>query len=109
MTCKCGSNSIVSINAKCGDMCFVSIKGEHGERLEREGYVPQMEGIGGGDYIDFSFCTICGLIQNFCSLTEKEARFAIKGDEEENEIMECMKDMERGMYNKGRYLGPYKF
>lgn len=54
----CKSTRIVSINAKCSDLCNVtSAKGEY------EGYVPDDLGIGGGDYVEFEFCLNCGQIQ----------------------------------------------
>lgn len=35
----------------------------NGRTNEHEGYVPQEFGVGGGDYIEFSFCLECGQIQ----------------------------------------------
>lgn len=58
MTCKCGSERIVSVNSKCSDLCFVSYKG-----MEHNGYVPYDLGIGGGDYVEFDYCFDCGQIQ----------------------------------------------
>jgi hypothetical protein len=58
--CKCGSNRIVSVNAKCSDLCNVQLPS--GEELD--GYVPDNLNIGGGDYIGFEFCMDCGRIQD---------------------------------------------
>lgn len=59
MTCHhCDSNRVASVSAKCSDMCDVSIGDE-----EHDGYVPEGLGIGGGDYISFSYCLDCGTIQ----------------------------------------------
>jgi len=58
--CKCGSNRIASVNAKCSDLCNVQLPS--GEELD--GYVPDNLNIGGGDYIRFEFCMDCGRIQD---------------------------------------------
>jgi len=75
MTCKCGSDKIIHISGKTDDTCSVSFKD-----VEGEGYVPSDLGIGGGDYIDFSFCGNCGLIQGFQPMSEDDIIRAI--DEE---------------------------
>ena len=59
MNCdKCNSDRIVNIDSKCSDCCFLSYK-----EYENDGYVPDEIGIGGGDYVAFSFCLDCGKIQ----------------------------------------------
>lgn len=59
MTCqRCGSERIMSLTAKCSDLCSVQING-----AEDRGYVPGGLGIGGGDYVEFSLCLECGQIQ----------------------------------------------
>ena len=57
--CKCGSERIARISAKCADSCCVTMLG-----CEIEGYVPDGLGIGRGDYVEFSWCLNCGLIQD---------------------------------------------
>jgi hypothetical protein len=54
----CGSERLVSVNAKCNDLCQVTV-GEN----EHVGYVPDDIGLGGGDYIEIEFCAECGQIQ----------------------------------------------
>jgi hypothetical protein len=39
-------------------MCFIRI----GDK-DHDGYVPRDLGIGGGDYLEFTFCLDCGLIK----------------------------------------------
>lgn len=57
-TCqRCKSQRLADVCAKCSDMCSVAI-GSGG----RDGYVPSNLGIGGGDYIEFSWCLDCGNI-----------------------------------------------
>lgn len=61
MQCKCGSQKIVSILAKCNDMfsCFSQDGREH------DGYVDNnIINIGKGDYIEFSVCLDCNKIQH---------------------------------------------
>lgn len=59
MSCsRCKSNRIASIGSKSSDMNTTSI----GD-AEKEGYVPDDMGIGGGDYVEFNWCLECGQIQ----------------------------------------------
>lgn len=68
MICKnCNSNRVASVNAKCSDCCGVNL----GD-VSHEGYVPEGLGIGGGDYIDFSFCLDCGQLQGNFPLASAE-------------------------------------
>lgn len=59
MSCsECLSDRIIDVSAKCSDMCMVSLGTE-----EHDGYVPGGIGIGGGDYVEFSYCADCGKIE----------------------------------------------
>jgi len=59
MACdKCGSKRVMSISSKASDCSSWSI-GENSQ----DGYLPRDLGIGGGDYVDFSYCLDCGKIQ----------------------------------------------
>lgn len=61
MNCKndaCRSHRIMNVSGKTSD-CF---NGRYGE-YELDDYVPMDIGIGGGDYIEFSYCLDCGQIQ----------------------------------------------
>jgi len=60
----CQSNRIVSVRAKCNDLCHISLKDEI-----IKGYVPHDFNIGGGDYIDFRYCLDCGRIQDVFPLS----------------------------------------
>lgn len=60
MACqRCKSKRIHNVSAKCSDMCNGDINGRG-----HEGYVPEDLGIGGGDYLKFSYCLDCGQLQN---------------------------------------------
>ena len=66
MSCqKCSSPRLVKISAKCADRFYA----ETSEK-EYDGYVPYDLGIGGGDYVTFSYCLRCGQIQGTWSLAE---------------------------------------
>ena len=54
----CDNARVASVSGKTSDLCFTSV----GER-ESDGYVPYDMGIGGGDYISFTYCLNCGKIQ----------------------------------------------
>lgn len=71
---KCSSDRIFSINAKCSDLCFSRYKGD-----EKDGYVPDGFGIGGGDYVEFKHCLNCGQIQD--GFPKKEISLAEETEE----------------------------
>lgn len=57
--CKnCDQDKVISVNAKCSDMCTITHKDK-----ELDGYVPSDIGIGGDDYIRFDLCLACGQVQ----------------------------------------------
>lgn len=59
MSCKfCESKRVAHVSAKCSDLCYVEINS-----AESDDYVPGDMGIGGGDYVSFSYCLDCGKIQ----------------------------------------------
>lgn len=58
MGCKqCGSERSAEVGGKVSDMCSASVEG--GWRQD-QGYVPDDMNVGGGDYIEISFCLDCG-------------------------------------------------
>ena len=76
MSCKCGSDRIVTIGGKTSDMFNMSLGGKHGY-----GYVPTnlFFGKGGyGDYINLDFCAECGMIQSKFPITESQLKTAMK-------------------------------
>lgn len=82
---KCDSDRIVSINAKCSDLCTTTFN-----KTELNGYVPDDIGIGGGDCIEIDFCLSCGQIQSDVfpvdtAGIEKEDRGEYGDDEGEEE------------------------
>jgi len=63
---RCGSHRIADINAKCSDLCFVSIPGFS----EHDGYVPSF--LGGGDYVRLDICLECGQVQQNFPVTDED-------------------------------------
>jgi hypothetical protein len=60
-TCdQCGATRLLSVSAKCSDMCSVV---DMNDGREEHGYVPRGVGIGGGDYVELTYCLQCGKIQ----------------------------------------------
>jgi hypothetical protein len=55
---KCESDRVLSVSGKCSDLCSAQFKGK-----EKDGYMPQVRGVGGGDYIDPTICLECGQAQ----------------------------------------------
>ena len=61
MECQsCKSDNILKVSGKVSDMFFGSLVNAE---IEKDGYVPNDIGIGGGDYIEFDYCLKCGQIQ----------------------------------------------
>lgn len=55
---RCNSDRLCSINAKSSDLNNGDVMGK-----KFDGYVPHDLGVGGGDYVGFSWCLECGQIQ----------------------------------------------
>lgn len=56
---RCESEQVISISAKCSDRCFTTFPDGTG----KDGYVPYISGLGGGDYLDVDICLDCGQAQ----------------------------------------------
>lgn len=55
----CISERILSLNAKCSDLCMVEYQGN-----QHDGYVPNDIGVSDSeDYINIDYCLECGKIQ----------------------------------------------
>lgn len=72
---KCKSVRLVSISGKTSDLCHVEYKS-----AVSDGYVPYKIGIGGGDYIRFTYCLDCGKIQYNFPIKEPEFFVRRKND-----------------------------
>lgn len=57
----------IRMNAKCSDLCYMSLEDNKGERLaERDGYVPDfMPGEHYGDYVELDIDLATGQIKNW--------------------------------------------
>lgn len=83
---KCNSDRIVEIYGKCSDLSSVSYKG-----YEKDGYVQEGIGIGGGDDINFKYCLECGQIQGKFPLAAsslEKARLKFLEREEQKRLKE---------------------
>ena len=68
MSCQsCKSDRVLSISAKCADLCGGTFKGK-----EFEGYAPSVNNICKGDYIDVTICLECGQVQGAFPVTYVE-------------------------------------
>lgn len=63
----CTHKRIADVTGKCSDMFNATVNG-----IEYSDYVPDDMGIGGGDYMRFSYCLDCGQIQGDFPLPETE-------------------------------------
>ena len=85
MECRCGSKRQATVNAKCSDMCHVSVVDEKGSTHQDDGYVPRDMGIGGGDYIKFTYCLDCGSLFGDFPIEETELEMSDSEDDEDEE------------------------
>lgn len=58
----CECKNTISVNAKCNDLCSISVAGP-GVYYEESGYVNPKFQIGSGDTLEFIFCSDCGKIK----------------------------------------------
>lgn len=63
------ANRIMTVTAKCSDMC--NIKVPHAD-IERLDYPPHINGLGGGDYIELSIDLDTGQLIGFKPLTDRD-------------------------------------
>ena len=62
----------ITISAKCNDMFGMLITDDKNKTvLDYDGYVPDIESIGGGDYIELEIDNATGTIIGWVPLTEK--------------------------------------
>lgn len=69
------SQSVYDINSKSSDLNNGVVVG-----TEFDGYVPDDIGIGGGDYVEFTWCLECGQIQGQFPLETPE-RYIVEPEE----------------------------
>jgi hypothetical protein len=63
---------ILSISAKCSDLCWTEYTDNNGNVSESDGYVPNDIGIGGGDYIEIDIDMETGRILNWKPISDKQ-------------------------------------
>lgn len=75
MNCQqCNSSRIISISAKCSDLCSITYPNGVNASYSRNarGYVPEIENIGSGDYIKIQVCLECGQVQGKFPVTVRD-------------------------------------
>lgn len=55
---KCDSDRVLQLTAKCSDLCFTTFNS-----IDKDGYVPEIRHVGGGDYVETRICLECGQVQ----------------------------------------------
>ena len=64
---------ILSISAKCSDLCTTTYTDKNGNETESDGYVPKNIGIDCyGDYVELDIDMETGQIQNWKSVTDTQ-------------------------------------
>ena len=76
---KCGGKRIMHVNGKSSDCNSFSYKGKDYDYF----YVPENIGIGGDDYIEFSYCLECGQIQGDFPVPDPTFYFENENNESE--------------------------
>lgn len=70
---------ILTISAKCSDLCYTRYTDKNGKETESDGYVPQGIGIDEyGDYVVLDIDMETGQIQNWKPVTDKQVIAAQK-------------------------------
>ena len=71
---------ILSISAKCSDLCTTQYKDSKGNIIKSNeyAYVPDNIGIGGGDYVEMDIDTDTGQILNWKKVSDSQIISAIK-------------------------------
>jgi hypothetical protein len=80
MSTFCLHKRVLRISSKTCD-CF-NITGDD---IDYEGYVPEGLNLGGGDYIEFSYCIDCGKIMGQFPISEEDLKDAVKDCDEDQE------------------------
>lgn len=98
---------ILNLNGKCSDLCYAEYSVDGKIVAKSDGYVPDIKGIGGGDYIEMDIDLDTGQILNWKPSTHQEVMEAVKGydDSDEDEDPEG-----EGRYQDedGNWVGPTK-
>ena len=87
---RCDSTRIISVTAHCNDLCVVSMG-----NAEKEGYVPEDLGIGGGDDVEFDLCLDCGQQQGTWPLPESKLERKTNGSAGKKAFSEHLDALER--------------
>lgn len=95
----CNHDRIIHINAHSSDLNFVTVPHLN---LEKEGYLPHIEGVCGGDDVTIDICLDCGQVIGFVPMSNKEVKAAMKGDEFDEDEDGGEDDAEEDPYN-GRW------
>lgn len=67
---RCKSTRLVHVDGKTSDLCSVVFAESY--NIREPTYVPENIGIGGGDYITFTYCLNCGQIQGKFPIANKD-------------------------------------
>lgn len=92
----CKSERVINIVGKCSD-CFSAFINDK----SHDGYVPNDLGIGGGDYIEFSYCLECGQMQGEFPLPSSKLEKGLSDNDVRNFYEEyisqynCVNDISR--------------
>lgn len=79
---KCNHDRTIQINAHSSDLNFVTVPHLG---IEKEGYLPDIEGLCSGDDVNIEVCLDCGHVVGFEKMTDKEIKAALKGEDEDED------------------------
>jgi hypothetical protein len=69
---------ILTISAKCSDLCFSTLTAAGKVIFEKDGYVPDGFQIGGGDYVEINVDLTTGQLVRFKPMTHNQVQLAIE-------------------------------
>lgn len=76
----CTHDRTISINAHSSDLNNIEVPHLG---IEKDGYLPFIKGIGGGDDVNIEICLDCGTVVGFDPMTDDEVKAALGVEDEE--------------------------
>jgi hypothetical protein len=95
----CTHERTLRLSAKCSDMCHVYWPNDQ----DTDGYAPSIDGLGGGDYVEFSVCIDCKVVLGLADAdailaTQDEAMAEEKRRQEEWERRKAEREARGGRW-----------
>jgi hypothetical protein len=77
---RCQSHRVASAGGKCSDLGYFTMGS-----IDHDGYVPDEVGIGGGDYVEITYCLDCGQLKGKWPLETSPIERGVSDDDDEDD------------------------